>query len=467
MSIRTLLIWVIVAGLLGGAALYVRQSRVNGQVSGAPATRSLGFDPAATVEIIRVVGDGREVLGRDPELPDRWVIRWVRGDVERQWSADPVRARSGLRALATARVTAPSVKDTPTLEPAGRVVLRQRDGSELKLDFDRRSAGGRTLVRVEARDGEGVANARWFGRIEKSVADAFMSGSMLGWRSERVFEMAPSAVRGLDVSAGAYATSLANEAGRWVIRSPVSVHADAAAVDKLIKTLLALEGAGFVDDPAELDAAGFDKPIAEIGLRTGSGETRLTIGGRADVSGDLLYARVSRAGEGEGVITLPTKGLSQLTAAPDAYVGKTPSASGSANVRAVRVLNARDRGVRLEAGRSIEGWRIGESAADSVTAGAIDRLLGLIAVTPASAVRVLDAGAELSPIAGVELVGIDGAVSERFLVALDQTAGGMGLLLIRELGDGRRVVWAQRGDDAAATGAWLTVAASRRIDRTN
>src|SRR5690606_17236946 len=105
MSIRTLLIWIIIAGLLGGAALFV-QSRVR-QVAAAqsePAARSLGFDPAAVIAIERTVGDDDELLRRDEDVLDRWVIQWQTRGEDRSWPADPVKARSGLRALATARV---------------------------------------------------------------------------------------------------------------------------------------------------------------------------------------------------------------------------------------------------------------------------------------------------------------------------------------------------------------------------
>jgi len=47
-------------------------------------------------------------------------------------------------------------------------------------------------------------------------------------------------------------------------------------------------------------------------------------------------------------------------------------------------------------------------------------------------------------------------------IALEQGSAGMQLLVMRTLGDGRRVVWAYSGDDAQATGTWLTIAASRR-----
>lgn len=461
MSMRTLLIWIIIAGLLGGAALAVRSGRARAGAVDAPATRTLGIDPASVVSVTRVVGDEREVLDRDPTGIDRWVVRWDQGGDKHAWEADPVKARSGLRALATARVV--KGEDGEIGEAGGRLIVRGRDGGETAIDFGATSAGGRTPVRVETRGPDGVASGRWSGRIEKSVADAFLDGSLRGLRRELLFDLAPSAVRGVELASGAYETTLTHTGGGWMVESPVTVHAEAETVETMVKSLLTTRAAAFVDSAVSDETSGMGTPLAVVTLVSTQGRVTLRIGTRADVEGKLVYARVER-GDEKTLVKIETRSLGKLTAVADAYVGKTPSALGRTGVQGVRVLG-KDGTVRLEAQRWGEGgWRIDSVAADSINRDAIDRLLGLLMAQRASGVRIIDAQQDLHEIVWIELVGRDGAVLDRFGVGLDggqASEGGMSVLLVRDAGGGHRVVWAQRGDDATATGVWLTAVARR------
>ncbi len=459
MSVRTLLIWVIIAGLLGGAVVIVRRQKLSGARENRPIAVTVGIDPAAVVTLVRE-GETRETLERDPRAIDRWVIRWGRGEEQHAWEAEAVKVRSGLRALATARVTR-SDQDL-VRSVAGSVTAQRGDGTLTRIEFGSDSAGGLTPVRVETRGPDGVATGRWFGRIERSVAEAFMGGSLLGWRRERLFDLAASAVRGVELESGSYATTLARSAGGWVLESPVAVHADTPSVEAMVRSLLSTRAAAFVDGAMDEEPSGMSEPLAVITLVGGEERVTLRVGTRADVDGDLVYARVER-GDERTMVKLETTSLGKLTAVPDAYVGKAPSGRGLTEVRGVRVLG-RGEAVKLDAVRAEGGWTINGAPADSLNREAVERLLGLLMRQPASGVRIVREDPGLSEIAWVELIGRDSAVLDRFGVALDQGREGMRVLFIQRLGGEDRVVWSQSGDAAAATGAWLTAVASRRVE---
>lgn len=459
MSIRTLLIWIIIAGLLGGAAVVVRERHAREAGREEASWAGLVFDPAGVVWV-SIEGEGDSVrIERDTESIDRWRGAW---DSSGQWALSASRVRGGLRALATARVR---LSDEPLFEAASRTVtLGTRGGGRVQLGLGGDRSGGRVPVRVEQRDESGAVERVVSGWLDAGVADAFTADTVLGWRDERLLDLAASSVTRVALSAGEHSVTLGRGAAGWSIVEPIRLHAERETVDGLVRSLLSIEAVRFIAGEVDQATSGLGSPLARIEVGVGDSVALLTIGTRADVRGDTLYARFERDGHAT-LVTVSTDALAKLTAVPDAYVSKSAGAVAMTAVRSVRV-RGRDGTVRLEASRDGAGWSIGAAPADALTGESVDRLLTLLVQHKAAGVRLVDGSAELPrAIAGVDLVDGAGVVIGSYDVALGPGAEGMQLLVIDELGggsgDGRRVVWAYSGDAAQATGTWLTVAASR------
>lgn len=460
MSMKTLCIWIIVAGVLGAGVLVIRARQASAMLSGPIATsRTIGFDPSSAVGIEVVGDDGRQILERDPERPDRWLIHWTDGGMDQSWVASSSKARGGLRALATARVMLSEADLVETI--GGEVTIRKRDGDVIRVVFGAGSSGGYQAVRVEERDGDGVASGRWFGRVETSVFDTFVGKGMLGWRSDRLFEITNSAVRSVELEAMGASVTLGQTNTGWVIEQPIQIHGQRTTIEDLVKVLLSLESETFVDGEIDSQTTGITNPIAKVKIATTDETASLTIGTRADINGESVYAQVESA-TGSALITLATDQLSKLTAAVEAYISKTPSPASSGTIASVRI-NGRDGIERFIASRTMGNWMIDGKQADSINRDAVDRLVGVLARDEASFVRLFETDAVPTAMGYVELLNADGSVLDGFGVALDSTEAGMRVLIFRELSNGQIVLWASESEAAMATGAWLTAVAGKRV----
>ena len=459
MSIRTLCIWIIVAGILGTGVLATRaRERSAMEANPIVSSRTLGFDPALTVGIVRVAEGKREILERDQNSADRWVIHYTRDGLDRAWSVVPMKARSGIRSLATSPIELSEVD--LVLSIGGELEIRQADGSSYRIVFDENSAGGYTAIRVEERSADGITLSQWYGRIARGVRDSFIGKGMLGWRNEHVFDLPNSAITTIDLQAGGSIVSLARTSNGWMIKSPYEIHGDRETIDNLVQVLLSLQSKSFVDTQVSSTTTGIDTPIAQVRLGSTDAEISLIIGGRADVDGALVYAEIESALE-TVLVTLETNQLAKLKVSGQAYIAQTPSMYGAGSIGSLRVLG-RDGFVRFEAARPVDKWMVGEERVDSINGEAIDRLVKIITRDQASALNVLDQEVGESALGYVEIVGTDGAVLDRFAVAIDSSDTGMQTLFMHELPSGKRVVWMFDSQEAMATGAWLTAVASKR-----
>ncbi len=460
MSIRTLLIWIIIAGTLGGAVIAIRaQQNIALQSKPAASSRIIGFDPANTIGLERLTDDQREILEQNPEQPGHWIIHWSQGSMDHQWSAQPNKARSGLRTLATTRVLLAD-EDLVTSQ-AGEIIIRQRAGDSIRIVFDAASSGGYTPVRIEQRDAQGIATARWFGRVEKSLYDAFIPKSMKNWRSNRLFDIPNSAVQAIELEAMGAAVGLNRTNTGWVIDHPIQIHGDTDEIENLAKVLTSLQANTFVDNPLDPATTGIETPIATIHISGPDESSTLTIGTRADVDGSNVYAQLDTP-TGLALVTLETDQLAKLTAVPDAYIAKTPSPLSPSAIRSVRI-DGRDGKTRLQANKSAGNWMIADAQADSLNRDAIERLVGVLTRDQAQLVRLLDADTPIEPLGFVELLTENKLELNRFAIALDSTREGMRLLILQELESGQQVLWASNADEAVATGAWLTAVAGKRV----
>jgi len=469
MSIRTLLIWIIVAGALGAGVIFAQAQRQAALRKAPQATsRTIGFDPSNTVAMARTGASelDRQFLERDPLQPDRWLIHWSANGMDHTWPAQTPKARGSIRTLATARAL---ISPTNLLKnSAGEIVIRQRDGESIRIEFDQDSAGGMTPIRVEERGSDGIATARWFGRLEKPIADAFVQLGMLDWRSKLIFDVPGSIVSEVDLEAGGLELSLERASNGWAIRNPINIHGQHDQIDELIQALLQVQTAAFVDETLDDSMSGLDRPIAKVALGSTEEQTILTIGTRADVNGDTIYALVD-APTGTAMVTLETLALSKLTASVEPYISKVPAAKGPSKVSSLRVLG-RDGIERYHAHRSMGNWTIDGQQVDSINQGAIERCVRVLTTSNAQLVRVIDGDTKPSGLGFLELLDSNGQVLDRFEVAIDSTESGMRLVLMRiassattENTPQKHVLWAMDSQDAMATGVWLTAVAGKRI----
>lgn len=460
MSMRTLFIWIIVAGALGSVVLFTSAQSTKAQ-SKAPiqSTRVLGFDTANTIGLTRIVNNERQIVEADELLPNRWIVRWVQDGMDRAWIADLNKARAGFRSLATANIT---LSDTDLVSaPSGEVIIHQRSGESIRVEFGSNPSGGLTPVRIEERAPDGIATGRWFGRIDRSIVDAFIRVGVLNWRTPQVFDLPNSAIRLVELSAGQNAVSLERSSTGWRVTNPIAVQGDRVQIEALVKVLLSLETQSFVDEVIDPQTSGIQSPIASVRLSTTDSVSSLVIGKRADVGGEQIYAQID-TGVGSALVTLGTDQLSKLTPIADAYISKVPSALSASMVNQMTIAG-RDERTRFNATRDMGGWLIDSAKADSLNVDAIERVIRLVCTNPAQGVGVVETQSLPEPVAFIELGGRDSAQSQRFGLTLDSNDAGMRLLLTQQVSETQSVVWSCISDDASASGAWLIAAASRRI----
>lgn len=456
MSLRTILIWCIIAGLLGGAAVFIRDRSAAASATIEVRWAGLEFDPAGVTMLRIASGDDSAVIERDPQSVGAWQGRWDIRDESTAWSITPTRVRGALRMLSTGQVR---LSEEPLVDSGTLVELTLRDGSGVELTIGTDRSGGRAPARITRRDESGAIERVQHGWMESGIADALNAQSTLAWRDTSLITAAMSSVTGVAVTAGPYASELRLVGSRWRLVEPIEVHANRERTETLIRTVLGLKAEGFVEQAIDQAASGLDRPLAEIRLTTRDGVYTLRIGQAADVGGDSLYAEFS-TGDSSTLIRVATSSLSKLTAAPDAYVGTVASAGASTDVSGVRVLG-RGGDVRFEAVRDAGAWMSSGERVDTINENAIARLVRQLHQAEADAVRVIDAEQMPRAIAGLVLVDSRGEQIDAFDVAIEQSEQGIRLLVSRDLGDERRVVWAYVGEEAQATGTWLTLTAGR------
>jgi len=461
MQIRTVLLWIIIAGALGAGVVLTRPSGATDPAEANPDRwQSLQIDPARIVSITRMIeGEPDQVVERTGAGGESWTVSWGGEQAPMLWPADAMRVRAGTRSLSTQRV---SQTDEDTLgEPTGALRIVDADGRELEIAFGGLATGGFVPIRVDERDATGIVQSRWYGRIQNQVREAFITTGFLPWRSNGLFAGSPAQVTGVSLDAGSHQVELRREQGGWLIASPFVSIADPGKSEELIGTLLGLESLGFVDALDEGIEAGFERPIAVVSMTHEGGQTWMRIGSQADMGGQQVFARITTP-TGEAVVRVLAENLAKLTPTPEAYVARTPSRTALSDVARLEILG-QDNIIRLTAARSMGAWMIDGVPATTQYADAFDRLMQVLTIEPASGVQVLGIDTEPAGSKGsVRAYDAEGNLLMRFGFGLDSSEAGLRLLVTEELDTGGQIAWICTSDEARGTGAWLTAMASRR-----
>ncbi len=459
MQVRTILLWIIIAGLLGGVVVISRQSTVKAHTQEQDSWRSLPIDAARVVALVRTVeGLDDQRVERAGEGETGWIVYWG-GDGHRQsWAGDERRARAGIRNLATQRIAIS--EDDAIADLSGTIRVIDADGKQTDIAFGSTPAGGYIPIRVDERDNEGIVQSRWFGRVESELKDAMITTGFLPWRSEKLFAVTPSQVEEVSLQAGASTVTLSREIGGWMISKPFQARASDSTADNLVGSLLELSALSFVERVDKAIQDGFETPIATVSVQADSEAAVLVIGGQADMDGEVFFAQIS-TNSGSSVIQIKGKDLSSLTPTPEAYISKVPSDTSPSDISRISITG-KDGRTRFEAVRKAGDWIVDGAIATPQYVQALTRLVDVTCTKPATGIRVSSKNDDDDSSGAVHLFNQSNTEIDMFTFSLGPTDDGLRLVLSKDLSDVDRVNWYCTSDEAVGTGAWLTAAASRR-----
>lgn len=462
MRVRTVLIWVVVAGVLAGLVVLTRGLKLNGSDEAAPVAWTIPLDPARVVSLVRTGEDGAESrVNRAPGSVGVWNLRW-RGpgdDAEtRTWGGDDARIRAVLRLLGTT----PIIADLGVAEPITGATVRavESDGRSVEVTFGARSVGGRTPVSVIVRSPDGLAEKRVDGQVGSGVADALVRGDWSAWRDHALFEPGLSGVVALTMEAGDRGVRLERGGTGWGITRPFVLEADTGEVQRVLGVIHSLQAASFEDSPPPDEVTGLDEPVATIRVERDGGARTLTIGRPADADGTELFARV-RSGDVGGVVRVDAERIGDLTAVAEAYARRTPLGVSVADIGMVRLFGLEAQTL-LEAARVAGEWSVGGRPASPDERDAIDRLLLVLTAEPAalSASRDLDSDSK-GFLGRVEVLTGDGRPIGSFTLRVGE---GLRLVMVRDRDDGVRLVWTNISEQAKAVAVWAGALANRGVE---
>ncbi len=467
MSLKSVLISFIVAGIL--AALVLISRGLTSQHTGvdSPAYRTIGIDPVSVIEV-RIEGSrvGTQSASREPGTVDSWVIQ-LGDDRSTEWDANIARVRTVLRALGSATVN--STDEEPIGDLYGTLSLTQNDKMTTEVRFGTDVSGGFVRAEIVLRGVDGIATSRWFGRIDRWLRDTFLDEGLSSWRSLDLFGMTLNQVTSARISAGGSTTGLTRGAYGWSVSHPWTLRADRTVVQELLGLTLGLRAERIYDESLYTnDLTGLDTPIAPIEISTApmddanpkSTRTLIELGSAVDNKGEEIFARYTARGKDPAVIALSTKGLNQLTASPLAYVHQTASVLSRADIRSLRILGV-DGSERVAFESANDSWENTNGAVSKSQESALDRMIGVFTTERAGRIYQTSDQAEVATtqIGSVLLLQDDGSEMS-FDVAMESVSGNVRLHLSRSVGDDNEIVWVVGSAEAGGTGAWIAALAA-------
>lgn len=373
MSTRVVLIWLAVAIILGGVAVYLfqRGSSNTGASQGpvyAAGERLVQFSPADLEQIeFKAPDRTREVISRDPSTGG-WKLALDKptgavsvptAQTSVEWPVVESRVQGFLQTLLDTQTVSAPAKDAAIGGAPTVVRMRFKNGNAIQFNLSDRSLGGTGLVEVisesrviGAADQSGISEPGkprlaliddWFHRVCRTPGPR-------AWRDQTALAMSRADVSRIHLESptpgGLRTLALGRVDGRWRLREPVVAPADRGAVTRLLGTLGEVTITNFLDDgPGSTDTR-LDKPAAtvrlEYDLRSADGHSsvaknELLIGGIASVGSgtsavsDKTYAQV----DGQRIVMIDPKPLAGLAMDPGAYIWPYPTDTNAADVGTV------------------------------------------------------------------------------------------------------------------------------------
>ncbi|MFK7758653.1 MAG: DUF4340 domain-containing protein [Phycisphaerales bacterium] len=475
MSLRSLLISIIVAGLFAGLVLISQSVRSSQSAQATPSVRTIGIDASGItlVSIKRSEQRTQQALRTDG-TGDKWNL--ILDENAQEWPAHTPSVRTALRAISTASVAVDS--NEPIGDLYGTLILKDQEAVSTEIHFGNTSAGGFVRGEVVERGDDGIATNRWFGRFERSLRDSIFIGGLEQWRSTDLFPFTPSQVKSASIRSGNESTDLSKVNSRWMVVN-WNLPADVSTVQNTLGLTLGLSAERFYDQQVYTDdLTGLENPIARIRLSKQTPQSSpssvdesqgiiLEIGSAIDSTGAEVFARYRDGNNTPVVIALSTQALNRLTAAPLAYVRKTVVSSQRSDLVAL-TINDTENTTRLKARTNVDQWikkrDDSEVALTPSEANAVERLFAVLSAQDASQIMVnSDAKFPSRGLVGsVEILNRSNRV-ERYQLAVVTESTGLKLHICSEFDDPDSIVWIMDSDDAAGTGAWIASLSVRPI----
>ena len=385
MSTRVVFVWLAVAIILGGIAIYLLQSgsprSANGEAI-AVGDRVVEFLPQDVTQIeFKAPDRTRELITRDAATGG-WKITLERSQPIRVPTAQPgidwpvldTRVQAFLQKLLETKSLSTPPKDAAITGGAGggsagpsviRIFLSGASnpasgpgagqGGVIQINLADRTLGGTGLIEV-IRTGSAEAGASTAGPGRLAIVDDWLhrvcqTPGPRAWRDPTALALAKSDVSRIRLESaapgGLRALELGRIGGRWSVREPIAAPANRESVTQLLATLSDLSIADFLDNGAANADTRLDQPVAKIRLeydRRTSSDTgnnvdtvanTLAVGGPAGMSGspggasaDKLYAQI----DNDRVVTIDAKPLATLPFDPGHYVWPHPSAASATDL---------------------------------------------------------------------------------------------------------------------------------------
>lgn len=468
MSLRTVLISLIVAGCLAGLVILTRAGGASNTQDAAVRIQTIGVDSVSVVEIRLAIADAdTQKAIRVPQSIDDWNIQ-LNADSSAVWIGDSTRIRTVLRALCNASLAV--LDEEPISQLAGTMTLIDQDRFQTELRFDEQAVGGYVRTEIVKRGTDGLATSRWFGRVERTLRDRFLSNGFADWRSLDLFPMTIAEIRAAEFQAGGERVVLRRDVRGWSVNEPWNAQADQPTVQSMLSLTLGLKAERFYNTEDFQDSlTGLDTPIAEISVESLNGESteinRIVIGSAVDSSGQEVFARYSINGQ-PTLVAIRTEGLRQLTAAPLAYIHQSPAVFTKANLQRVEIRDIDGR-ARFATWPRLDSWETDRGnttgAVSESEAKSIDRLVQVLGSERARQISEREASVD-SDTTDSNAVGLISLLLQNgeeivFEASIESVQNSLVLHLAREI-DGTSIVWSMNSESSVATAAWITALGS-------
>ncbi|MFO0828997.1 MAG: DUF4340 domain-containing protein [Phycisphaerales bacterium] len=259
-GVRTLVVWVAAAALLG--AWWSLRGGERLAESGGAARRPL-LDGARAIDVDAI--DSIRLARRDAPP-----LEFVRENGQWRQTApfaldlDPWSARQmavEAAALARVREVAPNDVDPARLglAPPVATLTLAGGGKTRTIELGKRGVAGRAFARV---DGDPATYV-----VEGDLYERAVETDAREWRSRSLFPDALGRPMTLRWTLGDGTIDLARAGDRWAIAAPVKTRADTGRVDDLLAALVRARGDGFLaDQPKDLAAFGLAAPAARLSV---------------------------------------------------------------------------------------------------------------------------------------------------------------------------------------------------------
>lgn len=353
MSSKTTIVWLLVAVVLGAAALLMLRSNSGGPRSAGPTIgeRILQLDPADVRSITIAHADGSsETVERGGPAGAAWSMRVRAAGAPTSaaapaWPVSAQRVQALLRVLNDVQVRAAADKNAQFGPRSLTLTLTGSRGVTTVIRLADQSLAGKALVEVEtppanaAADGRPGAPARSRAMVDDALHLLFRDHAAREWRDRTALfgaSLDASRVR-LENNKGV-ALALGKVDGAWSVREPLAAPGDPATIQRLLNSVLGVQIVDFLDQGVAAASTQLDPPAARLTLETDRRETsgaagdpgagaivvesrELDLGGAADAAGTRLFARI----DGERTVVIDARAVGELKLEPALYIWPFPT----------------------------------------------------------------------------------------------------------------------------------------------